>query len=45
VITLDSDDAQHVTGKCVRVELRSLSLDYHNTYQIKKAGPKVYTYS
>jgi hypothetical protein len=44
VITLDSDDAHLVTGKCVRVELRSLSLDYHNTYQ-KKAGPKVYTYS
>jgi hypothetical protein len=44
VITLDSDDAHLVTGKCVRVELQSLSLDYHNTYQ-KKAGPKVYTYS
>jgi hypothetical protein len=36
VITLDSDDAHLVTGKCVRGELWSLSLDYHNIYQKKR---------
>jgi hypothetical protein len=35
VITLDSDAAHLVTGKRVRVELWSLSLDYHNTYPKK----------